>query len=224
MLDLNLNYLTTYNVLEAMRRNDVKQIVFASSSAIFGETDKTITEDMGPLIPISFYGSTKLAAEAMISAFVHNFGMKAWIIRFPNVTGGRATHGIVFDLIKKLKRNKKTLTVLGDGTQEKPYMYVKELVEGMIFVHKKAKGKHNYYNLSSSSRIKDSRIAGIVLEEMGLKGRTKIKYTGGDRGWVGDVSKFKYSLTKIRKLGWSAKISSDDAIRQTVKDLSEETV
>lgn len=221
-LDLKLNLMTTFNVLEAMRKNGVKKIVFASTSAIFGETTKIITEDMGPLIPISFYGASKLAAEAYISVYVHNFGLRAWLVRFPNVIGERATHGVIYDLIRKLRKNSKVLTVLGNGMQEKPYLYVKELVEGMVYVWQNAKDDYNYFNLGSKSTIKVSRIVEILLEELNLKEITQIKYTGGDRGWVGDVPRFKYSLSKVNKLGWSARLNSEQAVRLTVRNLKEE--
>ncbi len=221
-LDLRLNFTSTFNVLEAMRVNKVKEIVFASTSAIFGETNKTITEDMGPLIPISFYGASKLSAESYISAYVHNFGLQAWLIRFPNVIGGRATHGVIYDLMNKLKKNKKTLVVLGNGEQEKPYLYVKELVEGMVYVWKHAKDNYNYFNLGSKSTIKVSQIVEILIEELNLKESTHIKYTGGDRGWVGDVPRFKYSLNKVNKLGWKAQLNSEQAVRLTVRNLKTE--
>lgn len=221
-LDLNLNFLSTYHVLEAMRMHQVKEIVFASTSAIFGETNKVITEDMGPMIPISFYGASKLAAEAYISAYVHNFGMKACLIRFPNVVGERATHGILFDLMNKLKKNQKTLTVLGDGRQEKPYLYVKELVEGLIFIWQNTKENYNYFNLGSDSTVKVSKIVDILLDELGLNGKTEVKYTGGDRGWIGDVPKFKYNLEKAHTFGWRAHLDSEQAIRHTVRKLKEE--
>lgn len=221
-LDLRLNFLSTYNTLEAMRFNNVKDIVFASSSAIFGETDKLITEDMCPLTPISFYGASKLAAEAYISTYVNNFGLRAWLIRFPNVVGGRATHGILYDLMHKLKKNDKILTVLGNGKQEKPYLYVKELVEGMVFVWQKAKNNYNCFNLGSTSTIKVSKIVEILLEELRLKGKTHVEYTGGNRGWVGDVPKYRYSLNKVNKMGWKARLDSEDAIRLSVRDLKEE--
>lgn len=221
-LDLKLNFLSTYNVLEAMRINDVKQIVFASTSAIFGNTSQVINEDTGPLIPISFYGASKLSAEAYISAYVHNFGLKAWLIRFPNVVGERATHGVIYDLMLKLKKNKRTLVVLGDGEQEKPYIYVKELVEGIFYVWKKARTKYNYFNLGSRSTIKVSKIVEILVEELGLTGTTQIKYTGGDRGWVGDVPRFKYSLAKVNRLGWKALSNSEQSVQIAVKKLKEE--
>ena len=221
-LDLRLNFLSTYNVLEAMRLNNVKDMVFASSSAIFGEANKLINEDTSPLKPISLYGASKLAAEAYISAYVKNFGLRAWLIRFPNVVGGRATHGILYDLMHKLKKNDKILTVLGNGKQEKPYMYVKELVEAMVFVWQKAKSSYNYFNLSSTSTIKISKIAKILLEELNLKGKTHIKYTGGDRGWTGDVPKYSYNLDKIHALGWKTRLGSEDAIRLSVRELKKE--
>lgn len=221
-LDLRLNFLSTCNVLEAMRLNNVKDIVFASTSAIFGETDKLITENMCPLTPISFYGASKLAAEAYISTYVNNFGLRAWIIRFPNVVGGRATHGILYDLMHRLKKNDRILTVLGNGKQEKPYMHVKDLVEGMVFVWQKAKGNYNCFNLSSTSTIKVSKITEILFEELDLKGKTQIEYAGTDRGWVGDVPKYRYSLNKVNKLGWKARLDSEDAIRLSVRDLKEE--
>lgn len=221
-LDLDLNFMSTYNVLEAMRKNRVKQIIFASTSAIFGETDRIITENMGPLIPISFYGASKLAAEAYISAYVHNFRIKAWLIRFPNVVGERATHGILFDLMHKLKRNRKTLIVLGDGNQEKPYLYVKDLVEGMIYLWQQARNDYNYFNLGVYSTVKVSEIVEILLEELGLLGKTKIQYTGGDRGWIGDVPRFRYSLAKVNRLGWKAHLNSEQAIRLAVKNLKKE--
>lgn len=221
-LDLRLNFMSTYNILEAMRVSKVKQILFASTSAIFGETPKLITEDIGPLIPISFYGASKLSAEAYISVYAHNFGIKAWLIRFPNVVGERATHGVIYDLMHKLKKNKRRLVVLGNGKQEKPYLYVKELVEGMVYVWENARDNYNYFNLGSRSVIKVSKIVDILLEELNLKGKTSIKYTGGDRGWVGDVPKFKYSLAKVNKLGWKARFNSEQAVRLTVKKLKVE--
>ncbi|MCX5696520.1 MAG: NAD-dependent epimerase/dehydratase family protein [Candidatus Omnitrophica bacterium] len=222
-LDLRLNFLSTHNVLEAMRLNHVKAIVFASSSAIFGETDnRLITEDTGPLRPISFYGASKLASEAYISAFAHNFRLQAWLIRFPNVVGGRATHGILYDLLHKLKRNDRAVTVLGNGRQDKPYLHVKELVEAMVFVWQKAKGSYNYFNLGPDSTIKISKIIVILMKELGLKGRTRIKYAGGERGWTGDVPRYRYSLKKIRKLGWKARLSSEQAVRLSVRELKEE--
>ena len=122
----------------------------------------------------------------------------------------------------KLKKNRKVLEVLGNGKQEKPYLYVKELVEGLVYVWQRARDDYNYFNLGSRSTIKVSRIVEILLEELNLKGKTRIKYIGGDRGWVGDVPRFKYSLAKVNKLGWKAQSNSEQAVRLAVRSLKEE--
>ncbi len=215
-VDLDRTFLTTFRILEAMEKHGVGQILFASSSAIYGEIDRRLTEEVGPLFPISFYGAAKLAAEAYISAAVSNFGVKAWLFRFPNVVGERCTHGAIYDFIARLEEKPSELRVLGDGTQEKPYLYVKDLVEAMLFAWDRSREPLNFFNIGVDSRTTVSRIAEIVVEEMGLEFVT-LKYTGGDRGWVGDVPKFDYDLSKINALGWSAERSSDQAVRLAVK-------
>lgn len=222
-VDLQRTFLTTYNVLEAMKNHGVKNIVFASSSAVYGENNQLLSENTGPLHPISFYGAAKLAAEAYISACCTNHNIRAWIIRFPNVVGGRATHGVVFDFIKKLKKNPKELVILGDGRQNKPYVYVKNLVEAIIFAWKNSNDTLNCFNVSVDSTTTVTRIAEIVVKEMGLKD-VKFIYTGGTQGWVGDVPQFQYDISKISELGWKAKRSSDEAIRIAVRaELGKET-
>jgi UDP-glucose 4-epimerase len=215
-VDLDRTFLTTFYVMEAMQEHGVKSIVFASSSAMYGDLGCLLQEDIGPLFPISFYAAAKLASEAYISAFVENFGMTAWIYRFPNVCGERTTHGAIFDFINGLEKNPAALTVLGDGTQEKPYLYVKDLVEGMLFGWANSCDAINYFNLGVDTRITVARMAEIVIEEVGLTG-AEIKYTGGDRGWVGDVPKFDFDLSKINALGWKAKYTSDEAVRLSVQ-------
>lgn len=217
-LDLKLNFLTTYNVLECMRLCGTKQIIFASTSAIYGESESLLDEDHGPLLPISFYGASKLAAEAYVSSFSHNYGIQAWICRFPNVVGERSTHGVIFDFLKKLGKDRKRLEVLGDGKQCKPYLYVKDLVEAILFVWERSKGSLNYYNIGTEDAATVSEIAKIVIEESGLNG-VKIEYTGGDRGWKGDVPRFKYSLEKIGRLGWRAPHTSTEAVRLAVRKI-----
>lgn len=219
-IDLNNTFLTTYNVLKAMKRHNVREIVFASTSAIYGEVYKKISEDHGPLFPVSHYGASKLASEAFISSFVENYGIKAWIVRFPNVVGERATHGVIFDFINKLRENPKRLEILGNGNQNKPYLYVKDLVEAMVFIWENTNDKINYFNVGVDSRTTVKKIAEIVCEEMGLN--PELVFTGGDRGWIGDVPEFDYSLEKIHKLGWQAKRSSDEAVRLAVKAILEE--
>jgi UDP-glucose 4-epimerase len=214
-VDYNLTFKTTFNVLECMKEFDVKKLFFASTSAIYGETSELLTENFGPLQPVSNYGAGKLASEAFISAFSATYNIQTWITRFPNVVGERFTHGVIFDFINKLKANPQELTVLGNGEQNKPYLYVKDLVEGILFVYNNSDEQFNVYNLGSYSRTKVKEIAQIVIEEMGLN--ATIKYTGGDRGWVGDVPEFKYDLTKINNLGWEAKINSNDSVKIAIQ-------
>jgi UDP-glucose 4-epimerase len=220
-IDLNNTFMTTYTILNLMRQYNVKKIVFASSSAIYGETAETLTEAYGPLLPLSHYGAAKLASEAFISSFAENYGMQAWIVRFPNVVGERSTHGVIFDFIAKLRKNPRILEVLGNGEQYKPYLYVKDIVEAILFICENSNEKVNCFNVGVESRTKVKDIARMVIEGMEL--HAEIKYTGGDRGWIGDVPEFSYDLSKIHALGWKAKISSDEAVRKSIRYILEES-
>ena len=182
-VDLESTFLTTFRVLDMMRIHNVKKVVFASTSAIYGDpANNKLTEDFGPLLPVSHYGAGKLASEAFISSFAENYDLKAWIVRFPNVVGERATHGAIFDFIRKAQSNQQDLEVLGDGQQNKPYVYVKDLVNALVFVWQNTDEKINLYNVGVGSRTKVSRIAGIVLEELGSE--KEIRYTRDARlGW-----------------------------------------
>ena len=214
-VDCELTFLTTFRVLQSMRAHGTGQLVFASTSAIYGETADLLTESYGPLLPVSSYGAGKLASEAFISAFSASYGIQAWITRFPNVVGERFTHGVIYDFVSKLRRNPDTLEVLGNGEQIKPYMYVKDLVAGIVYVWKNSSDRLNIYNLGVASRTRVAEIAQMVIEELGLNAR--ITYTGGDRGWVGDVPEFKYDLSKIHQLGWQAQYTSNEAVRLAIK-------
>ena len=167
--------------------NGVKKIVFSSSGTIYGETPVIpLAENYGPVLPISLYGAGQLACEGLISAFCEIFGMQAWIFRFANIIGNRATHGVIYDFINKLKQDHSQLQILGDGCQRKPYLHVDECVDGLLFVLKTAKVKVNVYNLGCSTTTEVNTIARQVVKLMGLKD-VQFKYTGGDRGWPGDV-------------------------------------
>ena len=214
-VDFNNTLTTTYNVLLCMKEFKVKNIVFASTSAIYGDTGVSVTENYGPLFPISHYGASKLACEAYISSFCENYGFKAWIARFPNVVGERATHGAIYDFINKLRKNNKELEVLGDGTQIKPYLYVKDLIEAILLIRNATNDQINYFNLGVESRTTVKEMAEMVIEEMGLN--AEIKYTGGNKGWIGDVPAFSYSLDKIHSLGWNPKVSSNEAVRKSIR-------
>jgi UDP-glucose 4-epimerase len=218
-LDLRQGTLATYNLLEAMRLNQISKIIFASSSTVYGEAGiKAVNEDYGPLLPISLYGASKLACEGLITAFCHLFNMQAWIFRFANVVGPRVTHGVIFNFINKLKQNLKELEILADGTQQKPYLHVNDCVDGILFGWKHSQEQVNVFNLGTDSSTNVTAIANMLVEAMGLSG-VKFTYTGGKRGWPGDVPQVRYDITKMKNLGWRAGYSSDDAVRQAIKDI-----
>lgn len=217
-VDLQQNFLTTFEVLEVMLRNGVKNIFFASTSAIFGKTDEMLYENYGPLMPISFYGASKLAAEAYISVFVENYGFKAWILRFPNVVGERCTHGVVHDFIMRLRKDPNRLVVLGDGSQTKPYLYIRDLIKAILIVFDKAEELLAVYHVGNEDVTPVCEIARIVVEEMGLDG-IPIEYTGGKSGWAGDVPHFKYDMSKIKKLGFRGSCGSTESVRTAVRKM-----
>jgi UDP-glucose 4-epimerase len=214
-LDFRLNELTTTAVLDAMRRHGVRRLFFASTSAIFGEADAVLHEDFGPLAPISFYGASKLAAEAYISTYAHLFGIAAVVLRFPNVVGERATHGVIYDFLRKLERNPHQLEVLGDGNQTKPYLYVADLIDAILLACEKSSGPLAVYHAAGIGETSVREIAEIVLAATG-RADAKIRYTGGDRGWPGDVPKFRYDISRLQALGWTPQRHSTDAVRHAV--------
>jgi UDP-glucose 4-epimerase len=221
-LDLEQETMATYNVLEAMRENGIKKIVFSSSGTIYGETPVIpLPEDYGPVLPISLYGAGKVASEALISAFCHTFEMQSWIYRFANIVGPRGTHGVIFDFIHKLKKNPEELEILGDGTQEKPYLSVEDCVDGILFGLENADEKVNFFNLGCESTTRVSSIARMVVEEMELE-NVRLRYAGGKRGWPGDVPQVRFDIQKIKSLGWRPKLSSDQAVLKAIKELVRE--
>jgi UDP-glucose 4-epimerase len=218
-LDLNQETIATYNVLEAMRLNSINKIVFSSSGTIYGETPVIpLAEDYGPVLPISLYGAGKVASESLISAFCYTFDMQAWIFRFANIVGERGTHGVIFDFINKLKKKPHELEILGDGTQEKPYLHVGDCVEGIIFGLQNSNERVNVFNLGCDSSTDVTTIAKMVVAEMDLN-EVRFKYTGGDRGWPGDVPQVRFNCDKINNLGWKARYTSDEAVRLAVRAL-----
>jgi UDP-glucose 4-epimerase len=218
-LDMNQGVVATYNVLEAMRRHAIKKIVFSSSSVVYGETtEPTLPETYGPTLPISMYGAGKLGAEALISAFCGTFDFQAWMYRFANIVGIRGTHGVIVDFIEKLKKTPKELEILGDGKQCKPYLYVSDCVKGILFGFSSAHDRMNLFNLSCDTTTTVTRIAEMVVEEMGLH-NVSFKYTGGIRGWKGDVPRFQLDARKINKLGWKASYTSNEAVRKAIRDV-----
>jgi UDP-glucose 4-epimerase len=223
-LDLRLGTLTTYNVLESMRRNQIPDIIFASTSAVYGEATVVPTpEDYGPLQPISLYGASKLAAEGFITAFAHNYGIKAWIFRFGNVAGPNATHGIFYDFIHRLKDDPARLRILGDGSQAKPYIHVTDLIDGMLFGYQHARSDVNVFNLATEGNTGVTWIADTIVKTMGLR-NVVYDYTGSKRGWVGDVPRVALDNSRMRALGWSARLTSDEAVRQATREIMRQLI
>jgi len=216
-LDLRLTFLTTHNVLKMMQVLNIPQLVFASSSAIYGDHDGVLKENSGPVLPVSNYGAMKLASEGSITAALERFLQRVWICRIPNVIGSRATHGVIFDFLKKLRANPAELEVLGDGAQEKPYLHVSELVEAMLFLFQHSKERLNYYNIAPEIGASTVRFIAEAVVRAAAPGAS-IRYTGGSRGWVGDVPKFRYSTEKLKAAGWSPKLTSDQAVELAIRE------
>ena len=220
-LDLEQGTIATYNALEAARRASVPRLVFASSGTVYGETPRVCAEgDLGEL-PISLYGASKLAGEAMISAFVECFGLRAWIYRFGNVVGPRGTHGAALDFLRKLRDTKTELEVLGDGLQSKPYLYVSDCADGILFGLDHAGARLNVHNLAPLDVTSVARIAELCVAASPYKDAV-IRYTGGDRGWPGDVPRSRMDPGKLAALGFRVRYSSDDAVRMAVEALADE--
>lgn len=220
--DLRQGTLATYNVLAAMRKTEVRQILFASSSVIYGEPDVFPTpENYGPLLPISLYGASKLACEGLISAFCHNYGLQSWIFRFANICGRHGTHGAFVDFIRKLQNDPRHLEVLGDGNQSKPYLHVSDCIRGMLFGWKNAAESVNVFNLGCAGSTQVHKLATQVITAMGLTS-VDLVYRGGARGWPGDVPKVQLDCSKLERLGWAASMSSDEAVDLAANQLVEE--
>jgi UDP-glucose 4-epimerase len=236
-VDLKNGTIATFNTLEAMRRTNVKNLLFASTSAIYGEAaSKPTPESYGPLFPISFYGASKLACEGLISAFVHNCGFRALVFRFANIVGARSTHGAIHDFIGRLMKDSSVLRVLGNGTQKKSYLHVADCIEGMRFAwqyHSSRNFKSGMngeffecYNLASRGVSSVKFLAQLTVEEFAkareLSALPKIEFGEGDRGWVGDVPFTWLDGTKIESIGWRARLESDQAVREAVKQIIRE--
>ena len=221
---LEQNVMATYNLLEAMRKNDVRQMAFTSTSTVYGEAAEVPTpEDYGPLLPISLYGASKLSCEALISSYCHTFQMQSWIYRFANIVGERGTHGVLVDFIRKLRENSGKLEILGSGKQRKSYLEVKDCIRAMIHAVEHSSGEVNVFNIGSEDSVDVTEIADIVVGQMGLD-RVEYNYTGGidGRGWRGDVKLMLLSIEKIKMLGWSPELGSARALEVAVKALLKE--
>ncbi|MFC6763665.1 NAD-dependent epimerase/dehydratase family protein [Natrinema soli] len=209
----------THSVLERMDEVGVDNIAFTSSSTVYGEAPRPTPEDYAPLEPISNYGAAKLSEESLLSVYAHSHDVTVWNFRFANVLGPRFGAGVVPDFVEKLDDNPDVLTILGNGRQEKSFMAVEECADAIRHVVEHASGAATMhtYNLGTRTTTSVDRIADIVADEMGLD--PAYEYTGGDRGWTGDVPKMRLSIEKLAALGWEPTLSSDDAVRRIAGQL-----
>ncbi len=218
-VDLNDTFMTTVSVLKVIKEFNIKRLYFSSTSAIYGDIDKKLYEDIGPLFPISNYGAMKLASEAIISSAVESYLESAIIYRFPNVVGTPATHGVILDFVRGLKEDPSCLQVLGNGSQQKLYLHVNELIDAMFFINDKSSSGLSYFNIGPNDEgISVREIAEKTVERISPK--AKIKYQDSNKGWPGDVPKFSYSVDKLKALGWSKECSSKDAITKAINEIA----
>ena len=206
------NILATARVLEGMRRQDVPRLVFTSTSTVYGEASVIPTpEDYSPLEPISVYAASKLACEALISAYCHSYGMQAWVFRFANIIGERSNHGVIWDFVHKLREDPRSLEILGDGRQAKSYLEVRECVKAMLHAVERAGEPYTVLNIGSEDWIDVRGIADIVVATLGLRA-VEYRFTGGDRGWVGDVPRMLLSVDRLKALGWTPGMGSRESV------------
>ncbi len=215
------NIQSTFRLLESIRKADgVKKIIFASTSAVYGDARVIPTpEDYSPLFPISLYGSSKLACESLMSGYANSFEQQAIILRLANVVGPGSGHGIITDVLDKLRRNPKHLEILGDGAQVKSYVHISDCIDAIIMAWTNSKETVGTYNIGSDDQISVKQIVEIICEELELNPR--VTYTGGvrgGRGWVGDVKTMLLDCTRLKQLGWKARYNSEQAIRKATSE------
>lgn len=218
-VDFNDTFKTTFNTLLLLKEFGIKSLAFASSSAVYGDHGNVpLVENLGPLLPISNYGAMKLASEAAISAAAESFLSSAFIFRFPNVIGVPATHGVILDFVQKLKLRPSQLDVLGDGSQQKGYLHVEELIDAMLFIQEHSQEKVSLYNIGAD----DEGVTVKFIAETTVKAaapQAQIAYGEGNKGWVGDVPKFVYSINKLKRLGWTPKLGSAQAVLKAIQQI-----
>jgi UDP-glucose 4-epimerase len=213
--------LLTRNVVEAMRRADVPRIMYASGSGVYGDLGELeADEDHGPLVPVSTYGASKLAGEALISSYAAMFDMSGCAFRFGNVVGPRQTHGVGFDFVRRLLDDPTQLRILGDGTQSKSYIHVDDVVRAVLLAHDRVEEPFRPFNVATGDYITVGEIADLAVEVVGLEpGSVSYEYTGGPRGWKGDVPIVRIGTTRIRELGWTCERDTRDALRAALLSL-----
>ena len=217
--DLDQNTIATWNVLEAMREQGSKRIVFSSTGSVYGEPDIFPTPETCPFpIQTSLYGASKLAAEGLIQAYCEGFGLQAYIFRFVSILGERYSHGHVFDFYQQLAEHPEHLHVLGNGHQRKSYLYVQDCIDGILAAIERANDKVNIFNLGTDEYCKVNDSIGWICEHLGL--RPKFTYSGGERGWVGDSPFILLDCSRIRALGWRPRLTIKQAVLATIEYVS----
>lgn len=214
--DIENTLFTTLNIMEMMRIYEIKKFFFASSSTVYGNADERLQEHRSIMRPISHYGAGKLASEAFVSSFSHLHDFQVWIARFCNAVGPNMTHGVIPDLIRKLKAHPAELEVYGNGIQTKPFIYIDDLVDGVMWMLNHTNEDYNAYLVGVQSNVTVAQIAQIVMDEVNV--HVPIRYTGAYKGCKGDVHQYSYDVTRLRMLGWVPKYSAEEAVRKAVQD------
>jgi UDP-glucose 4-epimerase len=222
-IHFNENVVTTFNLLEAMRRNDVEELVFASSSSVYGEPEEIPVDEEAPIRPISVYGASKAACENLIHAYSKLYGIKAIILRYANVVGPRLRHGVIWDFVNKLKKNPSELEIFGDGKQLRGYIYIDDAIEATIITWRKNVNSFEVYNIASEDWMTVNEVANEVVRVMGLSGIKRIyRPVLHGVGWLGDIKRVVLKIEKLKALEFKPSMNSREAVRITAKKLVEE--
>ena len=222
-IDFYQGTLLTHNVVEAMRRAGVARLLYASGSGVYGERGETLLkEDSTPLQPVSTYGASKLAGEALIASYCAMFGLTACAFRFANVVGARQTHGVGFDFLRRLRQEPARLRILGDGRQSKSYVHVRDVVTAVLLANLRVTEGFHVWNVATDDAITVTEIAEMAAEVLGIHPRLRWDYTGGDRGWKGDVPVVRLDASRIRELGWRPRFNSREAVWRSLEEMADE--
>lgn len=220
-VDFYRGTLLTNNVVEAMRRANVRRLIYASGSGVYGDAgDQLLSEDYAPMVPVSTYGASKLAGESLIASYCSMFGLRACVFRFGNVVGARQTHGVGFDFLRSLTAKPKRLRILGDGRQSKPYIHVSDVVDAVLCAAKQNLPRFSVFNVATDDTVTVTEIAQLAAQALALSNAPEFDYTGGPRGWRGDVPVVRLDSSRIRSFGWFPKRNSRDAMRLSLQELA----
>ncbi|MGA8531469.1 MAG: NAD-dependent epimerase/dehydratase family protein [Acidobacteriaceae bacterium] len=219
-IDFYRGTLLTNNVVEAMRRSGLHRLLYASGSGVYGDAGETVVaEDYAPMLPVSTYGASKLACESLIASYCSMFGLRACALRFGNVVGPRQTHGVGFDFLRSLRAQPNRLRILGDGQQSKPYVHVSDVVDAALCAAGKATAPFSVFNVATDDAVTVDQIADFAVEALDLAALPSREYTGGRRGWQGDVPVVRLDSTRMRSLGWLPKWNSREAVRHSLQEM-----